>query len=118
MLSTDPPANGINAPRDATIQVTFTEPVDVDRPGSRCRATAPACTQASLAGAGPARIIHHPRTSTSRLANMHRHGSSRTRIHDQDTDDSGLNTDTLTADYSWSFTSPPAPRRRIRRTCT
>ena len=29
MLSTDPRSNGFNAPRDATIQVTFTEPVDV-----------------------------------------------------------------------------------------
>ena len=30
VLTTDPRSNGINAPRDATIQVTFTEPVDVD----------------------------------------------------------------------------------------
>ena len=29
VLSTDPRANGFNAPRDATITVTFTEPVDV-----------------------------------------------------------------------------------------
>jgi hypothetical protein len=30
VLSTDPRFNGINAPRDATIQVTFTEAVGVD----------------------------------------------------------------------------------------
>ena len=28
-MSTDPRTNGVNAPRDATIAVTFTEPVDV-----------------------------------------------------------------------------------------
>ena len=32
MLATEPRANGTNAPRDATIQVTFTEPVDVFDP--------------------------------------------------------------------------------------
>ena len=32
VLLTDPRINGINAPRDATIQVTFTEPVDVVDP--------------------------------------------------------------------------------------
>src|SRR5262249_11722016 len=32
VLSTNPPSNGVNAPRDATVSVTFTEPVDVIGP--------------------------------------------------------------------------------------
>src|SRR6185436_2893264 len=43
VLSSDPRYNGINAPRDATIQVTFTEPVDVD----------PAWFTLTCAGSGP-----------------------------------------------------------------
>ena len=39
------------------------------------------------------------------------------QIHDQDLDDAAPNTDTLPANYSWTFTVATGRRRRIRRAC-
>ena len=115
MLTTDPRSNGVNAPRDATIQVTFTETVDVD-------ANWFTLTCAS-SGTAPQR---HARRRLRRQGSLHHaerqlHAGElctvtilKDRIHDQDLDDAGANTDTLPADYSWSFTvatgtEPPYP---------
>ena len=113
VLSTDPRANGVNAPRDATIQVTFTEPVDVV--GSwfdiTCVTTG-SHDSATFAGGGQ---THYITPNDNFLA-----GEQCTvtifkdQIHDQDLDDSGANTDTLPANYVWSFTvsdgtAPPYP---------
>ena len=115
VLTTDPRFNSINAPRDATIQVTFTEPVDVDA----------AWFTLTCAGSGP----HSSATFAVSFAGRDHYVTPndnfiagelctvtilKDRIHDQDTDDSGPNTDTLPADYSWSFavatgTEPPYP---------
>jgi DNA/RNA endonuclease G (NUC1) len=113
VLATDPRGNGVNAPRDATIQVTFTEPVDVV--GAWFDITCTVSGQhdsATFAGAGRdhyitpnVNFIAGERCTVTVL---------RDQVHDQDLDDSGPNTDTLAADFVWSFTvatgtAPPFP---------
>jgi len=115
VLATDPRSNGTDAPRDATIQVTFTEPVDVD----------PAWFTLTCVTSGP----HHSATFAVGFGGKDHYitpndnftaGERCTvtivgnRVHDQDLDDSAPNTDTLPADYSWNFTvatgtEPPYP---------
>jgi DNA/RNA endonuclease G (NUC1) len=115
VLATDPRGNGINAPRDATIQVTFTEPVDV----------VPAWFTLTCASSG----THHSATFAIGFGGRDHYITPndnfiageqctvtilKNHIHDLDLDDSGANTDTLPADYSWSFTvatgtEPPYP---------
>ena len=113
VLATDPRSLALNAPRDATITVTFTEPVDVV--GSwfdiSCASTGPH-NSATFAGGGRE---HYITPNVNFLA-----GEQCTvkifkdQIHDQDLDDSEPNTDTLQADYVWTFTvstgaPPPYP---------
>ena len=113
VLSTDPRSNGVNAPRDATIQVTFTEPVDLFDPwfDINCAVTGHHL-DATFAGAGRDRYIT-PNVNFQA-------GESCTvtifkdQVHDQDLDDGGTNTDTLPSNYTWSFTvatgtEPPFP---------
>jgi len=113
VLATDPRSSGVNAPRDATIQVTFTEPVDVI--GAWFDLTCAASGQhdsATFAGTGR---DHYITPNVNFIA-----GEQCTvtifagQVHDQDLDDAGPNTDTLPADFSWSFrvasgTEPPFP---------
>jgi DNA/RNA endonuclease G (NUC1) len=113
VFSTDPRNNGFNAPRDANITVNFTEPVDVV--GSwfniNC-ATTGLHNDATFAGANKTYLIV---PNVNFLA-----GEQCTvtilkdQIHDQDTDDGGPNTDTLSANYVFTFTvstgtAPPYP---------
>ncbi|MEO6237368.1 MAG: DNA/RNA non-specific endonuclease, partial [Vicinamibacterales bacterium] len=103
VLSTDPGANRANAPRDATIAITFTEPVevlggwfDIACAGSGQH------TSATFAGGGQ---VHYITPNQDFLP-----GEQCTvtlfkdRVHDLDLDDAGPNTDTLAANYSWAFT--------------
>src|SRR5436190_1156013 len=113
VLLTDPRGGATTAPRDATIQVTFTEAVDVDQDwfALNC-ATTGHHEDATFAGTGRDRYITpnvnfapgEPCTVTI----------FKGRIHDRDLDDSAPDTDTWRADYSWSFTvatgtAPPYP---------
>jgi DNA/RNA endonuclease G (NUC1) len=115
VFKTDPVRNDLNAPRDATIDVTFTEAVTVD----------PAWFNITCASSGE----HHSATFASSSGGQDQYitpndnfiaGEQCTvtifkdRVHDVDLNDFGPNTDTLTADYSWSFivatgTAPPYP---------
>jgi DNA/RNA endonuclease G (NUC1) len=113
VLSTDPAANGVNAPRDATIQVTFTEPVDVV--GAWFDITCAGSGQhssATFAGEGQSHYITPNINFTAgELCTV---TIFKDQVHDQDLDDSGPNTDTLPANYVWSFrvstgTPPPFP---------
>ena len=113
VLATDPRSNGANAPRDATIQVTFTEPVDVV--GAWFDITCSGSGQhdsATFAGAGQ---DHYITPNVNFLP-----GEQCTvtifkdQVHDQDLDDAAPNTDTLPANFVWSFTvstgtPPPFP---------
>src|SRR5262249_9100899 len=113
VLSTDPIKNGVNAPRDATIQVTFTEPVDVVGPwfDITC-ATTGQHNSASFAGSGK---DHYITPNVNFLAGeVCTVTIFKDQIHDVDLDDVMPNTDTLPADYMWSFTvatgtAPPYP---------
>ena len=113
VLATDPSANGFNAPRDPTIVVTFTEPVAVTDPwfDITCSVTGQHNSH-TLAGSG--RILDIT-PNVNLLA-----GESCTvtlfkdQVRDQDLDDTAPNTDTLSANYVWSFTvasgtAPPYP---------
>ena len=113
VLSTDPRTNGSNAPRDATIVVTFTEPVDVI--GAWFDITCVNSGQhndATFAGGGQSHYI------TPNVDFMAGEQCTVTifkdQVYDQDLDDAGPNTDTLPANHVWSFTvaagsAPPYP---------
>ncbi|MCX6538217.1 MAG: DNA/RNA non-specific endonuclease [Acidobacteria bacterium] len=115
VLSTDPRSNGVNAPRDATIQVTFTEPVDVDSGWFTLTCATSGSHYSATFAAGFGGKDHYITPNDNFTA-----GEQCTvtilkdRVHDQDFDDSAPNTDTLPADYSWVFTvatgtEPPYP---------
>ena len=113
VFRTDPRRNGINAPRDASITLNFTEPVNVV--GSffniNCAVTG-LHNDATVAGADKVYVI---------TPNVNFQAGEqctvtifKDQIHDQDTDDSGPNDDTLIADYVATFTvatgtAPPYP---------
>ena len=113
MLSTDPRPNGTNAPRDATIQVTFTEPVDVA--GSwfdiMCAVSGQHDSATTAGGAQDYYITPNVNFLPGEQCTV---TIFKDQVHDQDLDDSGPNTDTLPANYVWSFTvatgtAPPYP---------
>jgi endonuclease G len=113
VLMSDPRRNGFNAPRDATLVITFTEAVDVFGAwfDITC-ATSGQHNDATFAGGGQ---THYITPNVDFIA-----GEAcavtlfKTQIHDQDLDDAGQNTDMLPADYVFSFTvstgtPPPYP---------
>jgi endonuclease G, mitochondrial len=115
VLSTDPRTSGVNAPRDATILVTFTEPVDVIDPWFTLTCTASGTHTSATFAAGSLGRDHYITPNDNFTA-----GEQCTvtilkdQVHDADTDDTGANTDTLPANYTWSFTvstgtAPPFP---------
>lgn len=115
VLATDPRSNGANAPRDATIQVTFTEPVDVDAGWFTltCATSGPHFSATFAVGFGGKDHYITPNDNFT-AGEQCTVTILKNRIHDQDLDDSAPNTDTLPADYSWSFTvatgaEPPYP---------
>lgn len=106
VISTDPRSNGFNAPRDASLTISFTEPVEIDTNSAwfhiQC-ATTGAHDSATVAGANTTFIII-PNTN---FANGEQCSATifRNFVHDQDTDDAGPDSDTLDADYTWTFTT-------------
>jgi DNA/RNA endonuclease G (NUC1) len=113
LLSTDPPSNGFNVPRDPTIVLTFTEPVEVVEPfiAITCTVSGPHNSY-TLAGSG--RFIDITPNVNMVAGESCTVTITGSQVHDQDLDDSGPNTDTLLADHSWSFTvasgtAPPFP---------
>jgi endonuclease G len=115
VLTTDPRSNSINAPRDATILVTFTEPVDVDA-GWFTLVCASSGTHASATFATGFAGRDHYITPNDAFTpgELCTVTLLKDRIHDVDLDDAGPNTDTPPADYAWSFfvadgTAPPYP---------
>ena len=113
VVFTDPGTNGVNAPRDATIEISFSEPVDVIGAwfGISC-AVSGTHTSATFASTTLTRYITPNDNFTA--------GEQCTvtifkdQVTDQDLDDAGANTNTLPANYVWSFTvadgaAPPFP---------
>ena len=113
VLGTDPGANRVNAPRDATIHVTFTEPVDVF--GAWFDITCASSGQhnsATFAGGGR---DHYITPNVSFVAGEPCTVSIfKDQVADQDLDDAGADTNSLPANHTWSFTvatgtEPPYP---------
>lgn len=114
VASTDPTTDGTTVPHDDTITVNFSEPVDVDANWFNI-------TCASSGPHNDATVAHTADFKTYLITpNVNFNFGEqctvtilKNAIHDQDTDDSAPNTDTLFADYTWSFTvvaaGDPAP---------
>ena len=103
VLNTDPRDGGLNAPRDASMTITFTEPVEVADGwfDIECVNTG-AHNSATVATSSNAWIITPnvnfqagEQCTVTILRNL---------VHDADLDDSGANTDTLTRDTVFTFT--------------
>ena len=103
VLATDPGANRINAPRDVTLEITFTEPVDVFGAwyDITC-ASSGSHNSATFAGGGQ---VHYITPNVELVA-----GEQCTvtifkdQVADQDLDDSAPDTNTLPENYVWTFT--------------
>jgi DNA/RNA endonuclease G (NUC1) len=106
VIGTDPRSNGFNAPRDASLTVSFTEPVDIDTSSAwfhvAC-ATTGVHDSATVAGGSTSFVI----TPNTNFANGEQCTATvfKNSVHDSDLDDSGPDSDTLEADYTWSFTT-------------
>ena len=109
VFGTDPRTNSTTAPRDASITVNFTEPVQVAGQwfDVRC-ATSGAHNSAAVTG-GPKAFTITPNVSfvNNELCTLTVFQGA---VSDLDADDSQPGTDNLPADYTWSFrTSDGAP---------
>jgi DNA/RNA endonuclease G (NUC1) len=114
VLNTDPFINASSAPRDATITVNFTEPVDVTGAWFHVTcATTGVHDDATVARTGLRSFAITPNVNFLP-------GEScsvtifKDAVHDQDLDDAAPDTDTLRADFVWTFTvatgtAPPYP---------
>jgi DNA/RNA endonuclease G (NUC1) len=102
---TDPTTNAPIAPYDSSIAVDFSEPVDAV--GSWYNIT---CTNTGLHNDATVAHSNDFKTWAFTPNTTFQFGEQCTvtifkdQIHDQDTDDSTAGTDTLPADYVWSFT--------------
>ena len=102
VLSTDPRNNANTAPRDANITVNFTEAVEATGAwfDISCAATG-LHNDATIGGGGSSWIIVP--NVTFQPGEVCTATIFKDAIHDEDLDDSGVNTDTLTANYTWTF---------------
>lgn len=113
VVSTDPRTDGADAPRDATILVTFTEPVDVVDPWFTiaCETTGLHDSYTQAATGQTRYITPNVNFAPGELCTV---TIQKDQVHDQDTDDSAPGSDTMVANHSWSFTvasgtAPPFP---------
>jgi endonuclease G, mitochondrial len=113
VLATDPRTNGANVPRDATIQVTFTEPVNVI--GSWFDITCVTTGQHNSVTQAGGGLTHYITPNVNFLAGEQCTATIfKDQVSDEDLDDSAPNTDTLPSNYIWTFTvstgtPPPYP---------
>jgi endonuclease G len=102
VLNVDPRNNATTAPRDASLTITFTEPVDVTGAwyNINCVVTGPH-NDATIGGSGSFRIITpnvNFQPGEQCTATVFKNS-----VSDSDLDD-GPDTNNLKADYTWSFT--------------
>jgi DNA/RNA endonuclease G (NUC1)/predicted extracellular nuclease len=114
VAGTDPGTDDTTIPHDASVTVNFSEPVNVDSGWYNI-------TCATTGSHNDATEAHTPDLKTYAITpnTNFQFGEqcsvtiTHTAVHDQDTDDSDPNTDTLFDDYTWSFTvvgaGQPAP---------
>ena len=114
VVNTDPAASSITSPHDGSLTVNFSEPVDTDAGwyNVTCNATGLHNDATTAHTTDFKSWVITPNTNFQFGENC-TVTINKNAIHDQDTDDSGANTDTLFADYVWSFTvvgaGQPAP---------
>lgn len=114
VLSTDPISGGFNAPHDASMTINFTEPVDVVGAWYDI-----SCVSSGTHNVGTVAFSTNQKTYVITPNVNFQFGEQCTvtiikdAVHDTDTDDAGPNSDTLPADYVWSFSvvsaGSPAP---------
>jgi endonuclease G, mitochondrial len=114
VAGTDPISDGFNVPYDATMTVDFSEPVDVE--GNWFDITCTSSGQhnsATVASYNGSKGFHITPNTGFQFGEQCTVTVFHANVHDQDLDDSSPDTDTLFADYSWSFTvvaaGAPAP---------
>ncbi len=105
VLSTDPRSNFSNSPRDSSLTITFTEPIYVDPQWFtvNCAVTG-AHNDATIASYNNGKNYVITPNVNFQAGEQCSVTISKDSVHDQDLDDSAPDTDTLTANYSWSFT--------------
>ncbi|HJQ31529.1 MAG TPA: tandem-95 repeat protein [Pyrinomonadaceae bacterium] len=114
VAGTDPTTDDTTIPHDASVTVNFSEPVDVDAGwyNITCSVTG-SHNDATVAHTNDLKTYAITPNSNFQFGEQCTVTIPKTAIHDQDTDDSGADTDTLFADYTWSFTvvgaGQPAP---------
>jgi DNA/RNA endonuclease G (NUC1) len=114
VVNTDPTTNGINAPRDASVIVTFSELVDVTAGWYNINCSSSGVhNDATVVEGAPNTWVITPNSNFS-PAEQCSVTLFKDFVHDRDTDDSVPGTDTLAADYTWTFTvstgtAPPYP---------
>jgi len=114
VADTDPTTDGTTVPHDATVAVSFSEPVTVD-PGwfnITCVSTG-SHNDATEAHTNDQKTYAFTPNTNFQFGEQCTVTVVKTAIHDVDTDDSSPDTDNLPADYTWSFTvvgaGQPAP---------
>src|SRR5689334_5217224 len=114
VTTTEPAANGVDAPYDSTISVEFSEPVNVDANwfDITC-ANSGQHNNATVASYDGAKGFHITPNTGFQFGEQCTVTVFHGNVHDQDTNDSAPNADTPLADYSWTFTvvaaGAPAP---------
>jgi DNA/RNA endonuclease G (NUC1) len=114
VVNTDPATNSTTAPYDLTVTVDFSEPVTVDSGWYNLTCTnTGAHNIATEAHTNDLKTYAFTPNTTFQFGEQCTVTIPKTAVHDVDTDDSDPDTDTLAADYVWSFTvvgaGQPAP---------
>jgi hypothetical protein len=113
--STEPFTDGFNVPYDGTITVDFGEAVDVTGAWFDINCTSSGThNSATVASYNGSKGYHITPNTGFQFGEQCTVTIVHTNVHDQDLDDGAANTDTLFADYSWTFTvvgaGAPAPQ--------
>ena len=103
VLTVDPRNNASAAPRDASMTVTFTEDVTVDANWFNINCVSTGNHNNATVALGPRVWIVTPNVNFQ-AGEQCTATIVATAVHDADFDDGNPNTDTLTANYSWTFT--------------
>jgi DNA/RNA endonuclease G (NUC1) len=108
VASTDPTTNDTDIPHDASITVNFSEPVDVDAAwyNINCPGTGGSGlhNDATVAHTSDLKTYVITPNVNFQFGEQCTVTILKNGVHDHDTDDSAADTDTLFADYVWSFT--------------
>ena len=105
VAGTDPTTNATIAPYDSSITVDFSEPVDAVGAWYNITCTATGLhNDATVAHTNDFKTWAFTPNSSFQFGEQCTVTINKDQIHDQDTDDSNPGTDTLSADYVWSFT--------------